>query len=143
MQPLPDAAPRPATGDLLIVENDARIVELLLWFLRRRGHEVRAAASFAEARLRIAERRPDLLLSDVELGTENARQLLPDLAREGLLPPTLVVSGFVDHDLAAELLAVPGVQAVMHKPFEFERLERWIDDFFQRPARPTHGFPAS
>ena len=137
MQPPPRAAPRPPTGDLLIVENDARIVELLQWFLSRRGHQVRAVASFAEARLRIAERRPDLLLSDVELGTENARSLLPQLAREGLLPPTLVVSGFVDQELAAELLAVPGVQAVIHKPFEFERLERWIDEFFQRvPAGP-------
>jgi two-component system, OmpR family, phosphate regulon response regulator PhoB len=132
VQPPPRAAPRPPTGDLLIVENDARIVELLQWFLSRRGHQVRAVASFAEARLRIAERRPDLLLSDVELGRENARTLLPELAREGLLPPTLVVSGFVDHELAAELLAVPGVQAVIHKPFEFERLERWIDEFFQR-----------
>jgi DNA-binding response OmpR family regulator len=137
VQQPPDAAPRAPTGDLLIVENDARIVELLQWFLRRRGHQVRAVATFAEARQRIAERRPDLLLSDVELGTENARTLLPDLARDGLLPPTLVVSGFVDHELSLELLAIPGVQAVIQKPFEFERLERWIDDFFHRAAQPA------
>ena len=118
----------------MIVENDARIVELLRWFFERRGHRVRAASTFAQARVLLNERRPDLLLSDIELGDENAREILPELAREALLPPTLVVSGYLDHDLAAELLAIPGVAGVMPKPFEFERLERWISDFFQRSA---------
>ena len=124
--------PARVAGDLLIVENDARIVELLRWFLERRGHRVRAAASFGEARSLLAERRPDLMLSDVELGAENARAQLPELAREGVLPPTLVVSGYLDHDLSRELLAIPGVVGVLPKPFEFERLERWIEAFLVR-----------
>ncbi len=122
--------------DLVIVENDARIVELLRWFLERRGHSVRAAASFAQARVLLAERTPDLMLSDVELGAENAREQLPELARAGMLPPTLVVSGYLDHDLGRELLAIPGVVGVLPKPFEFARLERWIDEFLARP-RPS------
>lgn len=120
------------SGDLLIVENDERIVELLRWFLERRGHRVRATGSFAAARELIAERAPDLLLSDIELGSENARECLPRLAREGVLPPTLVVSGYVDRDVADELLAIPNVVGVLPKPFEFERLERWIEEHLQR-----------
>jgi len=119
-------------GDLLIIENDARIVELLRWFLERRGHRVRTTETFAQARALLAERKPDLVLSDVELGGESARSLLPELARDGVLPPTLVVSGFVDRDLARELMSIPGVVGVMPKPFEFERLERWIEDYFRR-----------
>jgi DNA-binding NtrC family response regulator len=127
------------SADLLLVENDARIVELLTWFLQRRGHGVRTATSYAQARGCILERRPDLVLSDVDLGPENARTLLPQLAREGLLPPTLVVSGYVDREVSAELLAIPGVIGVLAKPFEFPRLERLIDEFLARPR----GLPVS
>lgn len=142
-KPPEDGRSARAPGDLLIVENDARIVELLRWFLERRGHGVRAAASFAQAREQLAERRPDLLLSDVELGGENARELLPQLSREGLLPPTLVVSGYVDRGLADELLAIPGVVGVMPKPFQFERLERWIEEFLERARSAPLAGPAS
>jgi DNA-binding NtrC family response regulator len=122
---------------LLIIENDARIVELLRWFLERRGHRVRAASSFAQARAAIAEHRPDLVLSDIELGGENARTMLPVLARAGELPPTLVVSGYLDHDLAREMLAIPGVVGVLAKPFEFERLERCIEEQLTRAQPQT------
>jgi len=79
---------------LLLVENDLRLGELLGAYLARRGFEVRRATSFAEARRLLGEGRPDLMLSDVDLGGENARDELPRLAAEGLLPPTLVVGLF-------------------------------------------------
>jgi DNA-binding NtrC family response regulator len=126
------SASAPRSADLLLVENDPRILELLTWFLERRGHRVRTALSFIDARARILERRPQLLLSDVDLGQEHAAECLPQLAAEGLLPPTLVVSGFVDRDLSRTMLAIPGVLGVLAKPFEFTRLERWIDEFLAR-----------
>jgi DNA-binding response OmpR family regulator len=122
-------------GDLLVVENDERIAELLTWFLVRRGHCVRNAATFAEARAMIRERRPDLVLSDVDLGGESARRELPKLAAAGELPPTLVVSGLVDGELASEFAALPDVVGVIHKPFEFERLEAAISSFLVRRRR--------
>ena len=128
--------------DLLVIENDARIVELLTWFLERRGHRVRAVTSFAQARQQIRERRPDLVLSDVDLGVENATKALPELAAEGLLPPTLVVSGIVDSELSASMRAIPGVIGVLAKPFEFQRLERWIEDFGERTLATPGARPA-
>jgi len=129
------AVPTPA--DLVLLENDPRIVELLSWFLRRRGHRVRQAASFAELRSRLRERAPDLLLSDVELGAESARAELPRLAAEGLLPPTLVVSGYLDRELSAELCAIPGVIGVLAKPFEFQRLEVLIHEHLEGRRAPA------
>jgi DNA-binding NtrC family response regulator len=112
----------------MLVENDPRIAELMCLFLGRRGYQVRSAGSLDEARRLLAERRPDLLLSDIELGAANGREFLPQLSREQLLPPTLVVSGYLDADLAAELSHVPEVLGVLAKPFEFDRLQRRIED---------------
>ncbi|HIF42066.1 MAG TPA: response regulator [Planctomycetes bacterium] len=110
--------------DVLIVDNDERIVELVAWFLERRGYTVRSAGSFDAARVALNERRPTLMLSDVDLGEQNACEELPRLDREGLLPPTLVVSGFLTAELRAELLALEPVLDTLAKPFEFEELER-------------------
>lgn len=116
-----------ARADLLLVDNDARIVELVQWFLTERGFTVRTAESFAAARDRLAERRPDLLISDVDLGGESATTELPRLHDEGVLPPTLVVSGYLDHAVKLALLDVPEVRATLAKPFEFPDLEEKID----------------
>lgn len=110
-------------GDLLLVDNDARIVELLSWFLGNQGFTVRVAGSFAEARQRLAERRPELVISDVDLGVESATVELPKLSAEGLLPPTLVVSGFLDESVRRVLFGVPEVLDTLPKPFEFPDLE--------------------
>lgn len=107
---------------LLIVDNDARIVELTALFLGREGHEIETALSYAEARLRIDERRPDLMLADLDLGHEHGREELPRLAAEGRLPATLVVSGFLDVELEAELGRLEGVRGTLTKPVDLERL---------------------
>lgn len=113
-------------ASLLLVDNDARITDLTAWFLRRSGHEVRIAASYAEARVFLAERAPDLLLADLELGEESGLEELPRLFAEGLLPSTLVVSGFLDANLAEELARIPGVLGTVSKPFDMGDLEREI-----------------
>ena len=116
-----------ARASLLLVDNDARIVELLTWFLSQRGFEVRTAGSFVEARERLAEGAPDLLVSDVDLGAESAVQELPRLRADGILPRTLVVSGYLDAAIKAALTALPEVVGTLAKPFEFTDLEAAID----------------
>ena len=126
---------------LLVVENDARIVELMCLFLGRRGYEVRSARSLEEAREQLTAQRPALMLSDIELGRSNGRDFLPQLSREGLLPRTLVVSGFLDADIADELCCVPEVVGVLAKPFEFDRLQRCIEEALQQDGSHPNGLP--
>lgn len=113
-------------AELLLVDNDARIVELVALFLERRGHHVRRAGSYREARTAIGEARPDLMLADVELGSEHGGEELPALARAGLLPPTLVVSGYLDRTLEDALRALPGIVGTLKKPFGMQDLEARI-----------------
>jgi DNA-binding response OmpR family regulator len=105
-------------ADILLVDDDERLAELCAWFLTKGGHEVRTACSYSDARERIAERAPELMLADLDLGAESGRVELARLAEEGLLPPTLVVSGYLDGALSAELEALGGVRGTLPKPFD-------------------------
>ena len=58
------------------------------------------------------------MLADLDLGAESGRVELARLAEEGLLPPTLVVSGFLDGALSAELETLGGVRGTLPKPFD-------------------------
>jgi DNA-binding response OmpR family regulator len=147
MEPPGSTTPRPAGEalDLLVIENDAKVAELLAWFLARRGHRVRCAASFAQARELIAERTPELLLSDIELGSENGCIELPRLAAENLLPPTLVVSGYLDRPSEHRLRELSNVLGVVRKPYEFAELEALIAAIAPRArggAMASDGAPA-
>lgn len=128
---------------LLLLDNDERIVELLSWFLRDRGFEVDVAPSFAVAREKIAAARPDLLVSDVDLGAETAVEELPRLSAEGILPPTLVVSGFLDEAVEGRLRAVPEVLDTLPKPFEFPDLEARVRVCLERGASMGEASPSS
>lgn len=128
-------------ANLLWIDNDPRLVGLVAVLLGRRGHAVRTASSFAEARAALAEARPDLLLSDLDLGRETGRRELPRLAAEGLLPPTLIVSGFLDRELDLELSAIPGVLGTLAKPFDLERLCERIDACLSEAATAERPAP--
>lgn len=130
-------------ADLLLVDNDERITELVAWFLERRGHAVRVAASYARARECIAERRPELLLADLELGVERGDEELARLEREGLMPPTLVVSGFLDADLERSLRALPRLVGTLAKPFEMEELLARVERALEGGAEPAAPIAAS
>lgn len=123
-------------ADILVVDNDDRIVELVAWFLGKRGFRVRRAQDFAEARRELQSARPDLMLSDLDLGLESALEELPRLAAEGLLPGTLVVSGYLDQGSISRLEAIEGVLGTLPKPFDFERLEQRVLECLEaKPAR--------
>jgi DNA-binding response OmpR family regulator len=110
-------------------------------FLERAGHRVRTAGTFADARARIRERRPDLMLCDLEMGKESGREELPKIAREGELPPTLVVSGYADREVADVLKALPAISGVLRKPFDTARLLAVVQDCLEGLRPPGGGGP--
>jgi DNA-binding response OmpR family regulator len=125
---------REGHAEILIVDNDERIVELVAWFLKKRGYDVRTAGSFAAAKEHIVQRRPDLMLSDIDLGSESALTELPRLDAGGLLPPTLVVSGYLDPTIREELDRLAPVLDTLAKPFDFPVLEQRVLACLERAA---------
>ena len=126
--------PKPSRARLMILDNDRGLVDLAAWYLERQGYLVDKATSFREARHLLATDPPDLLLSDVEMGEESGAEELPRLSAEGLLPPTLVISGFLDAELAERLRCLPGVLGTLAKPFDLPDLEQRLEDCLARVA---------
>ena len=102
----------------LLIEDDAASADALAGYLRTRGLEVATAASLAEAREQIAERRFDLVLLDVQLPDGNGTDLLPELEN---VCDVVMVSGESTIDDAIEALR-RGALDFLPKPIDMARL---------------------
>ena len=111
--------PRSASLSVLLVEDNKDTREYLALVLRRRGHEVTAAARLSEALRAAAESSFDLLISDIELPDGSGLDLMRHLHGRGLR--ALAMSGYgSEEDVRMSLEA--GFAEHMTKPVELARL---------------------
>jgi DNA-binding response OmpR family regulator len=84
---------------VLVVDDDDRTRSGLTELLDSSGHQTESVATFEEAVLILRTRPPDLLITDVRLGTRNGLHLL------GRLPTTvavIVLTGAADPGLESQ-----------------------------------------
>lgn len=108
---------------VLIADDDSRLLEALSLRLRREGFKVLTASDGYNALALAVERRPDLLVLDVNMPAGdgftvqergNHRSELADV-------PVIYLTGDQSQRLD-EMAEVLGAFALIHKPFEFDRL---------------------
>lgn len=107
---------------LLLVEDHEPTLQVMNRLLTRAGHTVTAVSSMAEALAAAAEKKFDLVISDLRLpdgtGTELMQQLRAKYGRSGI-----ALSGYgMDDDLARSQEA--GFVTHLIKPVDFHQLER-------------------
>ena len=128
---------RTAEARLLVVEDDANIVELLSASLRFAGFEV-AAATDGQQALRVArEFRPDLMVLDVMMPGESGLDLTQSLRQDGRgdLPILLLTARGAPEDRIAGFEA--GADDYLGKPFEPRELVLRIRALLRRAPTPT------
>lgn len=114
---------------IVYVDDDSTISAMVERILRRReGFEVSLASDIDGAMALIHAGAPDLVISDLRLGSGDAgdivEQLRADAATRGV--PVLIVSG--DHDPStSERLLAAGADGFLAKPFEFSELLAAVD----------------
>src|SRR5579884_2018381 len=114
-------------ADLLIVDDDEDVVWMLSEILASSGHSVRVGRNGVEGLRLLKERRPDLVLLDVEMPVLDGpgmaeRMFVHNLGIENV--PIVLVSGVVNvHELAARV----GTPYFLNKPFRIESLTAVID----------------
>jgi DNA-binding NarL/FixJ family response regulator len=94
----------------LIVDDSARFVDAARGLLECQGVTVVAAASTgAEALRRFEELRPDVILVDVDLGSESGFDLAEQLHAAGSAAPVILISTHAVADFADLIAASPAV----------------------------------
>jgi CheY-like chemotaxis protein len=102
-----------AKQDILVVDDEKDIVEFLTQLLEDSGYEVRSAYDGLEAMKLVQEKKPDLILLDLQMPEETGTGLYRKLQhkKECKSIPVIVISG-----LAGSYLAVNKSVPVIEKP---------------------------
>lgn len=123
---------------LLIVEDNARLLQAIAVCLRQAGYDVMTARDGNEAILQIAETIPDLIVTDVMMPSADGYALVRQLRanpRTDLIPVIFLTARDAKRDRLEGIRA--GVDAYLVKPFEPEELVAVIENIFSRVSR-TH-----
>lgn len=113
-------APRPASAQVLVVEDERDIAALVAYHLTREGYRVRTAAGGVEALEAIAHERPDLVVLDLMLPGISGQEILGEIRRRPEMADVPVVI------LTARRDEVDRVQG----------LELGADDYVTKPFSP-------
>ncbi len=115
---------------VLAIEDDADLRQFYGEILTDEGHEVRLAGNGLEA-LRELDWTPDLILLDLMMPVMDGYEFLRQLraSPRGAHVPVLVLSAA----LPPGRETLRGAQAVLPKPFDFDRLLRTITMYGNRP----------
>lgn len=124
--------PVPATR-LLLVDDEPALREPLAEYLSRQGFVVTEAASAAEARSRLREALPDLVLLDIMMPGEDGLSLCRHLSETLALPTILLTarSEATDRIVGLEI----GADDYVVKPFEPRELVARIRSVLRRVAK--------
>jgi DNA-binding response OmpR family regulator len=110
---------------VLIVEDEARLRQIIAMNLVSRGHEVREVRTAADAVRAVVDSLPDLMLLDLNLPDRSGWDVLRDLRDRGIAVPTIVVSAV---RVVPSRLEEFRPLAYLPKPFPLEALLRLVKD---------------
>jgi two-component system OmpR family response regulator len=124
-----------ASPKVLLVDDEATLREPLAEYLTRQGFLVTAAASAAEARSRLREEEPDLVLLDIMMPGEDGLSLCRHLVESRHMPVILLTARgeATDRIVGLEI----GADDYVVKPFVPRELAARIRSVLRRAARPA------
>jgi two-component system KDP operon response regulator KdpE len=122
---------------LLVVDDEPQICKLLQTGLTGYGYQVLTAANGQQALTTIAQRRPDLVVLDIALGSEPDGLTVCRRLREWSQVPVIMLS--VRSDDATKVMALDaGADDYITKPFSMEELRARVQAILRRVAlEPT------
>ncbi|MBI2814309.1 MAG: response regulator [Opitutae bacterium] len=111
----------PAPKHILIVDDEAVILDLLAEVLTLAGHRVSQAATVAAARKVLADGRPDLVITDLQLEQSDGLALLAEVKAAHPDLPTLLLTGVLFDEETVEARLRDKVSAYLPKttPLKF------------------------
>ena len=114
------------TARILVIDDNAGVVDILAAHLRREGYQVSGALTGEEGMKDLILNPPDLVLLDITLpGETNGIELLKRIRSINPIGRVVVVTGNTDSATAREAFEL-GALAFIGKPFDFAELKRVV-----------------
>lgn len=107
---------------VLIVDDDAGIIEVVECALRERGYEVLIARDGDEALKRAERDAPDLIILDLVMPKRSGLTVLKRLKRDRPGAPPIIMLTARDEERHREFAKSLGVSAYLNKPFDIDAL---------------------
>lgn len=115
---------------ILVIEDEANLRFVIRQTLSKAGHTIFDAGTLSEARQHMRERTPDLVLTDVMLGSENGIEYLKELRAEGFEGSIVVMTAHGSVEAAVAAMR-EGADDYLQKPLSMEELKlqvtRWVE----------------
>jgi CheY-like chemotaxis protein len=129
------------SGDVLVVDDNADMVEVLALMLGDAGYSVRSASNGKEALDAVAVRMPDVVLLDLLMPVMDGWQCARELrSRYGRAVPIVVVTA-AEHARASA--AQIGADDVLSKPFEVSLLLKVVEHHVVKTAKAANDTPSA
>jgi len=120
-------------GTVLLVEDNEEINHTNSRALKLRGYEVFAALTLAEARERISQVKPDIILLDITLPDGSGLDFLAGLRETSHIPVILLTAkGMLSDKLTGFEY---GADDYLPKPYDYEELMARVDALLGRAAK--------
>lgn len=108
---------------VLIIDNDSIVRQTLVEMVAAMGHQTLALDRASGAASILLGRSVNAILLDLHMPGPHGQDLLRFLKKKGIsVPPTIVVSGYLQHEAINDLLKL-GVAGIIAKPFDPKRLQ--------------------
>lgn len=105
---------------VLLVDDDPEQLEWLTEFVKSEGFTVSKATSLRTARIQLAQMRPDVLLTDLQLPDGNGVELVDDLEQREATEIVLITGHATVESVVTALRA--GATDYLIKPIDIDRL---------------------
>lgn len=110
---------------VVIIDDEAPILDLMTKFCRSMGHEVHARQTAHEGLETLALIRPELLLVDLHIGDDNGLEIIKQCRKTSPQTAIIMVTGHSSIETAVEAMRL-GAFDYLAKPFELDELSQTI-----------------
>ncbi len=113
-------------GSILIVEDDFELRKTIAEVIKNCGYDICEAESGAAALKKIIERKPNVIISDLEMPNGSGLDLAKAMTKHHLKIPFVLLTG--RHQLDTECYTEPTIQHIVFKPFKPQEILSLIQD---------------
>ncbi len=116
---------------ILVIDDDDQLRNMMLQMLKRDNHTVISASDGNEGIKLCAEKKPDLIITDIIMPNKDGIEMIMELTQAGNQTPIIAISGgrrLVTAEFNLESAELLGVSGVLSKPFTREQLRNAIDN---------------